>query len=86
MKNLISLFKKTEAILTNKRKINQIKEIDNILNDNSHFCCPRCKEQILITFNPNNFSVSYNCINNHKETNLDYNIFYNERYIKKITT
>ena len=84
MKNLITLFKKTEEILTRKKKINQNEDKENITIDNSYFCCPRCRERILITLNPKNFTVSYKCKNNHQETKLDYNLFYNDRYINKI--
>ena len=78
---MISLFKKTEEILSKKKKINQKEEMKLNNNKDNFFCCPRCKERILISLNPSNFSLSYNCENNHKETNLDYCNFYQNRYI-----
>ena len=83
MKNLITLFKKTEELLTKKKKINQNEDKENITTDKNYFCCPKCKEGILISLNPKNFTVSYKCKNNHQETKLDYNLFYNDRYISK---
>ena len=86
MSILISLSKKTEKILKRAKKT-QIIEEDNIQSNNTinndYFCCPKCKERILIKLNPENFSLSYNCENNHKESNIDYNNFYNKRYIYK---
>ena len=76
----MSLYQKTLEIFSRK-KINQKDKTNNITSDNNYFCCPKCKEKILISLNPSNFSVSYNCENNHNETNLDYNFFYNKRYI-----
>ena len=78
---MISLFKKTEEILSKKKKINQKEEMKLNNNKDNFFCCPRCKERILISLNPSNFSLSYNCENNHKEKNLDYCNFYQNRYI-----
>ena len=83
MKNLITIFKKTEEIFTKKKKINQKEETDNPMNDKNYFCCPECNERILISLNPSNFSLSYKCSNNHKET-LNYNTFYNKRWNKNI--
>ena len=77
----MSLFKKTEEILSKKKKINQKEEMKLNNNKDNFFCCPRCRERILISLNPSNFSLSYNCENNHKETNLDYCNFYQNRYI-----
>ena len=77
----MSLFKKTEEILSKKKTINQKEEMKLNNNKDNFFCCPRCKERILISLNPSNFSLSYNCENNHKETNLDYCNFYQNRYI-----
>ena len=76
-----SLFKKTQEIFSNKTKINKLHENKTAFNKNNFFSCPRCDERILITLNPINFSLSYNCENNHEERNLDYNIFYQNRYI-----
>ena len=90
MKNIISLFTKAGPNSTKYTKINQKDEfkfnsIDHTIlknDENPYFCCPKCKESILISLNPLNFTLSYNCKNNHKENNLDYNIFYSQRYIK----
>lgn len=76
-----SLLKKTEEILSKKKKINQKDETKFNNTKDNFFCCPRCKERILIALNPSNFSLSYNCENNHKETNIDYCNFYQNRYI-----
>ena len=76
-----SLFKKTQDIFSNKSKINKSHGNKIALNKNNFFSCPKCDERILITLNPINFSLSYNCENNHEERNLDYNIFYQNRYI-----
>ena len=76
-----SLFKKTQEIFSNKTKINKLHGNKTAFNKNNFFSCPRCDERILITLNPINFSLSYNCENNHEERNLDYNIFYQNRYI-----
>ena len=78
---MMSLFKKTEEILSKKKTINQKEEMKLNNNKDNFFCCPRCRERILISLNPSNFSLSYNCENNHKETNLDYCNFYQNRYI-----
>ena len=87
MSNFKSLFKKTDEIIYKRKKLNQYEQIknpeDNESNNNDYFCCPKCKERILISLNPSNFTVSYNCENNHEETHLDYNFFYNNRYINK---
>ena len=85
---MMPLFKKTEDILNKKKKINhrdEIKYNNKNLDKDDYFCCPKCKERILISLNPENFSLSYDCENNHKETNLDYNIFYQNRYINKLS-
>ena len=76
-----SLFKKTQDIFSNKSKINKSHQNKVELNKNNFFSCPKCDERILIALNPINFSLSYNCENNHEERNLDYNIFYQNRYI-----
>ena len=74
-----SLLKKTQDIFSKKKKLNNENKIS--LTKNNFFSCPKCDERILITLNPINFSLSYNCLNNHEERNLDYNIFYQNRYI-----
>ena len=76
-----SLIKKTQDIFSQKRKIN--KDENSSLNKNDFFCCPKCQERIMISLNPVNFKLSYNCENNHKESNLDYNIFYQNRYLNR---
>ena len=85
MKKLKSLLKKTEEILTKKRKVNQnegskFSDI-NGKNENDYFCCPKCKERILISLDPLNYSLSYICENKHEETKIDYNFFYSNNYI-----
>ena len=90
MKNNISFSSKSGHNSNKHTKINQKDKLIFNSNDgsilkndiNNYFCCPKCKEKILISLNPLNFSLSYNCQNNHKEINLDYNIFYSKRYIK----
>ena len=86
---MMSLFKKTEDILSKKKNINHKEDIkyinNNKFNKDDFFCCPKCKERIIITLNPSNFSLSYNCENNHTETNLDYCTFYQNKYINRNT-
>ena len=56
--------------------------LETIKNEN-YFCCSKCRQRILISLNPNDFSLSYKCQNNHEEPNIKYNKFYNENYINK---
>ena len=78
---MTSLFKKKERNIKNPpleiKNIVKVKE-DNSLN-NKYFCCPKCKEKISISLNSDNFSLSYNCKNNHKESNINFNNFYNNK-------
>ena len=82
--SFISFFKK-KRIVENKEEgkesFETIKD-DNIKNEN-YFCCSKCRQRILISLNPINFSLSYSCQNNHKESNIKYNKFYNDNYINK---
>ena len=87
MSSLISLFKKNkEKSDKNPKDNNSFKTIEgeDSLND-KFFCCPKCNQRITISLNPSNFSLSYNCINNHTESNINYNNFYNnKKYINNI--
>ena len=93
-----SLLKKTQEIFSKKKntkifvnniKLNKQKEQNktnynfNRFDKDRFFCCPKCKERILISLNPSNFSLNYNCDNDHEETNLDYNSFYQSKYINR---
>ena len=78
---LKSFFGKTEKILKNNtiKLSNTFKTIEDDLTNEKYFCCPKCKQRISIVLNPENFSLSYNCQNNHKESNINYNIFYKNK-------
>ena len=81
MSSLISLFKKNKekSDIDSKEKstFKTIEEEDS-LND-KFFCCPKCNQRILISLNPLDFSLSYSCKNNHTESNINYNNFYNNK-------
>ena len=86
MSSLMSLFKKTEKNSKNQPAAPQninFKTIDGNLDNDKYFSCPTCKERISIILNPTNFSLSYNCKNNHKESNINYSNFYKDKYISK---
>ena len=80
-----SFFKKKRIIENKEEKKESFETIkdDDIKNEN-YFCCSKCRQRILISLNPINFSLSYNCQNNHKESNIKYNKFYSENYINKL--
>jgi len=82
--SLISFFKKKRIVEKQEERKESFETIkdENIKNEN-YFCCPKCRQRILISLNPNNFSLSYICQKNHKESNIKYNNFYNENYIYK---
>ena len=78
MDSFISFFKRKGE----KQPIkNETKFID--ANNNNNFCCPKCNKGIYISLDPNNFSVSYKCQNDHEESNIEYKNFYNDTYIKQ---
>jgi len=52
-------------------------------NNNNYFCCPKCNKGLYISLDPTSFLVSYKCQNNHRESNIKYNNFYNDTYIKQ---
>ena len=80
-----SLFQKTKEILTKKKKINKKEnKIDyNKLDKEHYFCCPKCKEKLLISLNPSNFSLNYHCENENNGTNIDYYSFCQNKYINR---
>ena len=82
--SFISFFKKKRIEGNKEEKKESFETIkdENIKNEN-YFCCSKCRQRILISLNPTNFSLSYNCQNNHKESNIKYNKFYSENYINK---
>ena len=81
MKSITSLFnnKQKDNNGSNSENNNYLKAIDNDILNNKFFCCPKCKKKISISLNPANFSLSYNCQNAHKESNISYNFFYKEK-------
>ena len=81
MTSFFSIFKKNEKNLKNQPPQQALKTIDN----NKFFVCPKCKQRISIILNPTNLSLSYTCKNNHKETNINFNNFYSEKYISHIS-
>ena len=84
MSSLVSLFKKTEKVSKNQvpapQNIN-FKTIEENLDNDKFFSCPKCKDRISIILNPANFVLSYKCKNNHIESNINYSNFYSEKYI-----
>ena len=86
MNSFISLFKKNEKVIKNPNEKDQINNnIDNEQNilNNNYFSCPKCNTKLSIILNPLNLSLSYKCQNNHSESNITYNNFYNKKYINK---
>ena len=81
MTSFMSFFKKTERILNNQPPHQTLKTIDGNLHDDKFFACPKCKQRISIKLNPTNLSLSYTCKNNHKESNINFNNFYSDKYI-----
>ena len=45
------------------------------------FTCRTCSEPIILNFNASQFTVSYTCPKNHKETEIPFEKFYTEKYI-----
>jgi len=82
--SFISFFKKKKSVEKKEERIESFETVkdDNIKTEN-YFCCSKCRQRILISLNPINFSLSYSCQNNHKESNIKYNKFYNENHINK---
>ena len=86
MSTFISFFKKNEKVIKNPNEKEQINNnIDNEQNipNNNYFSCPKCNTKLSIILNPLNLSLSYKCQNNHAESNITYNNFYNKKYINK---
>ena len=81
MTSFMSFFKKTEKNLKNQPTEQTLKTIDANFDDDKFFACPKCKQRISIKLNPTNLSLSYTCKNNHKESNINFNNFYSEKYI-----
>ena len=73
MNPFISLFKRKgkKQPIKNERKF-------KANHNNNYFCCPKCNKGLYISLDPNSFSVSYRCQNNHKESNIKYKNFYND--------
>ena len=82
--SLISFFKKKRIVENKEERKESYGTIkDESKKNENYFCCSKCRQRILISLNPINFSLSYNCQNNHKESNIKYNKFYSENYINK---
>ena len=78
--SLISFFKKKGKVENKEERKESFESIkDEKIKNEKYFCCSKCRQRILISLNPNNFSLSYNCQNNHKESNIKYNKFYSEK-------
>ena len=93
MSAIINLFRKSHKIPIQSQSPVKIKPKDsfksieglddNYLTKNKVFCCPKCKQKAILTLNPKNFTVSYDCQNNHNQSNINYITFYNDKnYVK----
>ena len=92
MSAIINLFRKSQKNqipeqipikIEQKDSFKVLEDISNANYKNKLFCCPKCKQKAILTLNPKDFTISYNCQNNHNMSNINYITFYNDKnYIK----